>query len=184
MLESLFSRLLARLLSHFVEGLTVETLQFGVWAGDLLLTDLRLLPDALDSLHLPLAAGGRIGRLRIRVPWTRLLFRPVRAPRPRPGLFLLADPAPSAGGDLDRGRRGASQVARGARAGGARPPRGQAEAHAAGRRRARTRPPRRRRRPRLRLARPHRRFAAASPAGISGAGACTVRARGGCRGAR
>jgi len=80
MLETLLSRLLTRLLSGYVEGVTIETLRFGVWAGDLLLTDLRLRPDALDALQLPLSAVGRIGRLRIRVPWSRLRYESVRLP--------------------------------------------------------------------------------------------------------
>jgi hypothetical protein len=100
-LESLLSRLLTRLLSRYVEGLTIETLRFSVWAGDVLLTDLRLRPDALDALQLPLSAVGRIGRLRIRVPWSRLRTEPVRpavtrAPaRPARARLAVSTPAPA-----------------------------------------------------------------------------------------
>ena len=76
-LELLLSKLLTRLLSSYIEGLTLTNLRLGVWAGDLQLTELRLRPDALDALQLPLGATGRIGRLRIRVPWSRLLSEPI-----------------------------------------------------------------------------------------------------------
>ena len=77
MLELLLSKLLTRLLSSYIEGLTLTNLRLGVWAGDLQLTELPLRPDALDALQLPLGATGRIGRLRIRVPWSRLLSEPI-----------------------------------------------------------------------------------------------------------
>lgn len=65
--------LLTKLLGPYIADLTREKLRVGVWSGNVVLTDLALREDALDAMGLPMRlAGGRIGRLQIRVPWSRL----------------------------------------------------------------------------------------------------------------
>lgn len=69
---------LERLLGPYVKDLTREKLRVGVWSGKLVLTDLAIREDALHSLGLPLElCRGRIGRLQLRVPWSRLRTEPI-----------------------------------------------------------------------------------------------------------
>ena len=67
-----------------VSNVTRERLRVGIWSGHIVLNDLQLRPDALDAMKLPVQlVEGRIGRLQIRVPWSRprLLGRSVLTPQ-------------------------------------------------------------------------------------------------------
>lgn len=61
--------------------------------GDVVLRNLRLRPDALAALRLPVSvAAGLCGTLTLRVPWSRLGREPVCLSLDR--VYLLARPAP------------------------------------------------------------------------------------------
>ena len=65
--------LLQRLLGTFVKGIDAESLQLDTLGGDLMLNDLALRHEALEALDLPLAvADGRLGGIRVKVPWRNL----------------------------------------------------------------------------------------------------------------
>ena len=67
------TELLRRYLGAYVEGLDREKLKISVWKGDVVLKNLKFKPEALDHLHLPVrVAAGRLGTLRIKVPWHNL----------------------------------------------------------------------------------------------------------------
>ena len=79
--ESLYARplyqLLDQVLGPYVANLSRDKLRVGVWSGNVVFTDLTLRADALDGLELPVVlTGGRIGRLQLRVPWSRLRSEP------------------------------------------------------------------------------------------------------------
>lgn len=72
-LEDLVLTLLTKLLRPYIADLTREKLRVGVWSGNVVLTDLKLREEALDTLGLPVRLRcGSIGRLQIRVPWSRI----------------------------------------------------------------------------------------------------------------
>ena len=79
-MESTILAILDKVLAPYVNpsDLKREKLRVGVWSGNVSLSDLSLRSDALDSLELPLELlRGCIGRLHLRVPWTRLRSEPV-----------------------------------------------------------------------------------------------------------
>jgi hypothetical protein len=60
--------LLQRYLGKYVYGLDAESLRISVWRGDVELSNLRLKPEALDELNLPVTVkSGLLGRLRLKV---------------------------------------------------------------------------------------------------------------------
>ncbi|KAB8087248.1 hypothetical protein EE612_011258 [Oryza sativa] len=85
--------LLRKYLGEYVEGLSVETLRISVWQGDVVLKDLKLKADALNSLRLPVTVkAGFVGTITLKVPWKSLGKEPVIVLIDR--LFVLAHPAP------------------------------------------------------------------------------------------
>ena len=80
MLEGLVLNLLHKYLATYFCNVTREQLRIGVWAGQIVLTNLEARRDALDALQLPVRLrAGHIGKLRIRIPWIhRLRSEPVR----------------------------------------------------------------------------------------------------------
>lgn len=68
MFEAQVLGLLHRYLGKYVYGLDAESLRISVWRGDVELTNLRLKPEALDDLNLPLTVkSGLLGRLTLKV---------------------------------------------------------------------------------------------------------------------
>jgi hypothetical protein len=64
--------LLQRYLGKYVYGLDAESLRISVWNGDVQLSNLRLKPEALDELNLPITVkSGLLGRLRLKVRMER-----------------------------------------------------------------------------------------------------------------
>lgn len=74
--------LLSKLTSVFgkyVDGLDDESLQVGVWSGQIELADVKLRKEAIDKLRLPLTVrGGYLKKLTVEVPWTSLHSTPVK----------------------------------------------------------------------------------------------------------
>jgi hypothetical protein len=74
------TELLRRYLGAYVEGLDREKLKISVWKGDVVLHNLKLKPEALDHLNLPVrVTAGMLGTLRLKVPWHNLGKEPVVA---------------------------------------------------------------------------------------------------------
>jgi hypothetical protein len=68
MFEAQVLGLLQRYLGKYVYGLDAESLRISVWRGDVELSNLRLKPEALDELNLPITVkSGLLGRLRLKV---------------------------------------------------------------------------------------------------------------------
>lgn len=68
MFEAQVLGLLQRYLGKYVYGLDAESLRISVWRGDVELSNLRLKPEALDELNLPVTVkSGLLGRLRLKV---------------------------------------------------------------------------------------------------------------------
>ncbi|KAK3154093.1 hypothetical protein QOZ80_2BG0185880 [Eleusine coracana subsp. coracana] len=85
--------LLRKYLGEYVEGLSVEALRISVWKGDVVLKDLKLKAEALNSLRLPVTVkAGFVGTITLKVPWKSLGKEPVIVLIDR--LFILAHPAP------------------------------------------------------------------------------------------
>jgi vacuolar protein sorting-associated protein 13A/C len=85
--------LLRKYLGEYVEGLSVEALRISVWKGDVVLKDLKLKAEALNSLRLPVTVkAGFVGTITLKVPWKSLGKEPVIVLIDR--LFVLAHPAP------------------------------------------------------------------------------------------
>ncbi|KAJ1696999.1 hypothetical protein LUZ63_005511 [Rhynchospora breviuscula] len=93
MFEAHVSRLLKKYLGDYVEGLSAEALRISVWNGDVMLKDLKLKAEALNSLKLPVTVkAGFVGNITIKVPWKSLGKDPVIVLIDR--VFVLAEPAP------------------------------------------------------------------------------------------
>lgn len=77
-LEDLVLTLLTKLLGSYITDLTREKLRVGVWSGNVVLTDVELRADVLDAMCLPVRLQrASVGRLQVRVPWSRLRSEPV-----------------------------------------------------------------------------------------------------------
>ncbi|XP_057544625.1 uncharacterized protein LOC130823840 isoform X3 [Amaranthus tricolor] len=93
MFEAHVLHLLKRYLGEYVHGLSLEALRVSVWKGDVVLKDLKLKAEALNSLKLPLTVkAGFIGTITLKVPWKSLGKEPVIVLIDR--VFILAYPAP------------------------------------------------------------------------------------------
>ncbi|KAL8152479.1 LOW QUALITY PROTEIN: hypothetical protein V2J09_010239 [Rumex salicifolius] len=93
MFEAHVLHLLQRYLGDYVHGLSAEALRISVWKGDVVLKDLKLKAEALNSLKLPVTVkAGFIGTITLKVPWKSLGKEPVIVLIDR--VFILAHPAP------------------------------------------------------------------------------------------
>jgi vacuolar protein sorting-associated protein 13A/C len=80
MLEPVLVYYLNKYLGTYVEGLDADSLRVSVWAGDVVLKNLKLRPEALQGLNLPITVrGGVLGTLRLKV-WRCAQVAP-RAPK-------------------------------------------------------------------------------------------------------
>eukprot|EP01018_Ginkgo_biloba_P025446 Gb_15429 [translate_table: standard] len=92
MFEAHVLHLLRRYLGEYVRGLSAEALKISVWKGDVVLKDLQLKAEALNSLNLPITVkAGFLGSVTLQVPWKSLGKEPVIVLIDR--VFVLAEPA-------------------------------------------------------------------------------------------
>ncbi|GKV06822.1 hypothetical protein SLEP1_g18658 [Rubroshorea leprosula] len=92
MFEAHVLHLLRRYLGEYVHGLSTEALRISVWKGDVVLKDLKLKAEALNSLKLPVTVkAGFVGSITLKVPWKSLGKEPVIVLIDR--VFVLAYPA-------------------------------------------------------------------------------------------
>ncbi|CAB9511549.1 Putative vacuolar protein sorting-associated protein [Seminavis robusta] len=73
MFERYLTDVLTKQFGHLLEDVDPSKLSLSAWNGSLVLEDVFLRPDALDSFvaHCPLeVAFGRVGRLELQVPWS------------------------------------------------------------------------------------------------------------------
>ncbi|KAL1509464.1 hypothetical protein ABEB36_004192 [Hypothenemus hampei] len=78
MLEGTVARILNQLLGKYVQDLDTENLNVGIFSGKINLTDLKLKPEALYELNLPIEVKvGTIGKIEVQIPWTALWNRPI-----------------------------------------------------------------------------------------------------------
>ncbi|XP_024982723.1 uncharacterized protein LOC112519038 isoform X5 [Cynara cardunculus var. scolymus] len=92
MFEAHVLHLLRRYLGEYVHGLSSEALRISVWQGDVVLKDLKLKSEALNSLKLPVTVkAGFVGTITLKVPWKSLGKEPVIVLIDR--VFILAHPA-------------------------------------------------------------------------------------------
>ncbi|KAI5061209.1 hypothetical protein GOP47_0023714 [Adiantum capillus-veneris] len=91
MFEAQVLQLLRQYLGEYVHGLSVEALRISVWQGDVVLKDLQLKAEALNSLKLPvIVKAGFLGSVTLKVPWNRLGKESVVVLLDR--IFILAEP--------------------------------------------------------------------------------------------
>ncbi|CAN4121397.1 unnamed protein product [Withania somnifera] len=91
MFEKMVLHLLRRYLGEYVHGLSSEALRISVWKGDVVLKDLKLKAEALNSLKLPVTVrAGFVGTITLKVPWKSLGKEPVIVLIDR--VFVLAHP--------------------------------------------------------------------------------------------
>ncbi|KAF8094457.1 hypothetical protein N665_0363s0022 [Sinapis alba] len=75
MFEAHVLHLLRRYLGEYVHGLSTEALRISVWKGDVVLKDLKLKAEALNSLKLPVAVkSGFVGTITLKVAIFLLLL--------------------------------------------------------------------------------------------------------------
>jgi vacuolar protein sorting-associated protein 13A/C len=68
MLEAQAAYYLNQYLGGYVRGLDPQSLKISVFAGDVVLTNLQLRPEALNSLNLPITVkSGLLGKLTLKV---------------------------------------------------------------------------------------------------------------------
>ena len=91
MFESVAASLLNRILGGYVANLSQDQLSLGIMAGNAQLTNLKLKPDALQLLNLPVdVVDGHLGQLTMQIPWSALKTKPVILEIK--DLFVLAGP--------------------------------------------------------------------------------------------
>ncbi|CAE8741723.1 unnamed protein product [Polarella glacialis] len=81
MLESALEQLLLQFLEPYVDGITRDKLHLGVFSGSLVLDDLQVRPEALAILGWEgfRVRSGKIGKITLSIPWTKLYSGKVRA---------------------------------------------------------------------------------------------------------
>jgi vacuolar protein sorting-associated protein 13A/C len=68
MLEPVLAYYLNQYLGKYVTGLDADSLRISVWAGNVVLQDLKLRPEALEGLKLPITVRhGILGTLRLKL---------------------------------------------------------------------------------------------------------------------
>lgn len=73
MAKTVISSVLDSLLGKYVDGLGGDSLQVGLWSGELVLNNLSLKPHALAELQLPITVvKGTVKRIHVVVPWNSL----------------------------------------------------------------------------------------------------------------
>ena len=78
MFNTFLTNILNSYLGEIVEDLDLDNIGSGALHGDILLIDLKLRPDSLSVLELPLEVKfGSIGKLSLKIPWTNLASSPV-----------------------------------------------------------------------------------------------------------
>ncbi|XP_049872672.1 intermembrane lipid transfer protein VPS13A-like isoform X2 [Pectinophora gossypiella] len=78
MFEGAVAGILNRVLGKYVQDLDTENLNVGIFSGNVNLTDLKLKPEALYELDLPIDVKiGTIGRVNLQIPWSGLYTQPV-----------------------------------------------------------------------------------------------------------
>ncbi|KAK8929011.1 hypothetical protein KSP39_PZI017866 [Platanthera zijinensis] len=93
MFEARVLDLIQKKMGEYIEGLSIEALRVSVWKGDVVLKDLRLKAEALNSLNLPVTVkAGFIGTITLQFPWKSFGKEPVIILIDR--IFVLAEPAP------------------------------------------------------------------------------------------
>ncbi|XP_014674952.1 PREDICTED: vacuolar protein sorting-associated protein 13A-like [Priapulus caudatus] len=91
MFEGVVASLLNKYLGKYIQDLDSENLNVGIFSGDVELYDLRLKPEALAELNLPIEVkAGFVGKLTLTIPWTQLYTAPVIVAVEE--LFVLAGP--------------------------------------------------------------------------------------------
>jgi vacuolar protein sorting-associated protein 13A/C len=91
MFEGYLAFYLNKYLGQYVEGIDQKQFRVSIYKGDVVLNNLRLKPDALAALDLPVTVrAGLLGSLTLKVPWSSLGTVPVEAKIDR--LYLLASP--------------------------------------------------------------------------------------------
>lgn len=91
MFEAQVLQLLRQYLGEYVHDLSAEALKISVWQGDVVLKDLQLKAEALNSLKLPVTVkAGFLGSVTLKVPWNRLGKESVVVLLDR--IFILAEP--------------------------------------------------------------------------------------------
>ncbi|GMH39652.1 hypothetical protein BSKO_07550 [Bryopsis sp. KO-2023] len=91
MFEAQAAYYLNKYLGRYVDGVDTNSLQISVWNGDVVLRNLRVRPEALTDLNLPVTVrAGLLGTLRLKVPWNKLGKEPVVVEMDK--LYVLAGP--------------------------------------------------------------------------------------------
>ncbi|KAK9834254.1 hypothetical protein WJX81_000411 [Elliptochloris bilobata] len=91
MLEAQLAYYLNRYLGTYVEGLNQRDLKVSVFRGDVVLKNLKLKPEALADLNLPISIkAGLLGSLTLKIPWASLGKSAVVVIMDR--LYILAGP--------------------------------------------------------------------------------------------
>ena len=97
-LRQAVATVLERVLGTFIEGIDVENLKLDALGGDVTLSSLRLRLSAFEALDLPLAvADGRLGAVRVKVPWRNLGKEPMLVSLQKLHLLLTPLPASASG---------------------------------------------------------------------------------------
>ncbi|KAG1650405.1 Vacuolar protein sorting-associated protein 13C [Nymphon striatum] len=91
MFEGVVASILNKYLGKYVQNLDTENLNLGIFSGTVELTELKLKPEALYELNLPIEVkAGTIGKISLDIPWTSLYSEPVIVNVE--DVFLLAGP--------------------------------------------------------------------------------------------
>ncbi|XP_047103973.1 vacuolar protein sorting-associated protein 13A-like [Schistocerca piceifrons] len=80
MFEGVVATVLNRYLGKYIQDLDIESLNIGIFSGNVQLVDLRIKPEALYELDLPIEVKvGVIGKINLSIPWGGLYTQSVVA---------------------------------------------------------------------------------------------------------
>ncbi|XP_030555732.1 vacuolar protein sorting-associated protein 13 [Drosophila novamexicana] len=76
--EAVVADVLNKVLGDYIENLDHKQLKIGIWGGDVVLQNLKIRSNALDSMDLPVQLiYGYLGKLVLKIPWKNLYSQPV-----------------------------------------------------------------------------------------------------------
>jgi hypothetical protein len=94
MFEKLLEKILSRILGQYVDGISKDQMNVGIWSGNVDISNLRLKQQIIQELNLPFQLKfGMIDNLKMKIPWKNLSTASIQVRIQ--GIYLLIVPMAS-----------------------------------------------------------------------------------------
>lgn len=91
MFEKLLEKILSRIMGEYVEGISKDQMNVGIWSGNVDISNIRIKPSVVSQLNVPFELKfGMVENIKMKIPWKQLSSAPVVVNLK--GLYLLVAP--------------------------------------------------------------------------------------------